>query len=105
MSEPVTFEAHLPKNCVRCETPMVVNHPDRPGGISHYCPTCDEHVRVLFGLVPVRLKRCPCGAFTRISQSTATWACRECKRIKFGQGDLTWLKGCGIVARDNERQD
>ena len=77
--------------------PMVVNHPDRPGGISHYCPTCDDHVRVVFGLVPVRLKRCHCGAFTGVNGAAkATWTCRECKATKFGEEDLIWLKGLGI---------
>jgi hypothetical protein len=57
---------------------------------------------MLFGIVLVRLKRCPCGAFTQFNgrpitgPPITTWTCRECKRTKFGEEDLIWLKGLGI---------
>jgi hypothetical protein len=102
-SQPIIFEARMPKNCPRCGTPVIRNHPDRPGGITQYCPCCCEHVRMLFGIVPVRLKRCSCGAFTQFNgrpitgPSITTWTCWECKHTKFGEEDLIWLKWLGIL--------
>lgn len=106
MSEPrpVIFESHLPNNCPRCGTEVIRDHPERPGGITQYCSFCDEHVRVLLGLVPVRLKRCSCGVFTGFNgHAKTTWTCRECKATKFGEEDLNWLKGLRILAERQRR--
>ena len=46
--EGISFEVHLPKECTICGTTVMLNHADRPGGITYYCLLCGEHVRVLF---------------------------------------------------------
>jgi hypothetical protein len=73
--EGISFEVNLPTNCKICGTPVILNHPDRPGGITYYCGRCDEHVRIWMGLVPIRLKHCQCGAWARFD---GEWRCTAC---------------------------
>jgi len=64
----VIIGARLPRECANCGTVMLHRHPEPPGGLTHYCVRCDEHVRVLFGRIPIRLKRCKCGRWMQKSQ-------------------------------------
>ena len=75
-TEGITFDVQLPKApCTRCGNPAISDHPDRPGGITYYSPLCEEHVRIQFGLVPICLKPCRCGAW---AQYVEEWCRRVC---------------------------
>jgi|SRR5579859_5225634 len=79
----IVFEAHMPGELPSTRQRSHPQSSRQAGGITQYCPSCDEHVRMLFGLVPVRLKRCPCGAFSQFNRQ--------------GQSDLRLL---GVQAND-----
>ena len=70
-----TVESRLPRECTNCGTVMLYRHPERPGGLTHYCLQCDEHVRILFGLIPIRLRRCPCGRWV---MKSGDWSRSSC---------------------------
>jgi hypothetical protein len=56
--EGIVVKCHMSPICPVYISTMYHREEGRPGGLTRYCPGYNDFVRVVFGLVTIRLKQC-----------------------------------------------